>query len=81
MMWKNRIDEDKRDPEGGWTFIETIIVIAIIMILTSSVGFMAFRYLDKAKNRNSEERYRESVPRPEHLPARLREFFPPKIRD
>ncbi|MBN2658738.1 MAG: type II secretion system major pseudopilin GspG [Spirochaetales bacterium] len=43
------MDEDKRDPEGGWTFIETIIVIGIVLILTSSVGFMAFRYLDKAK--------------------------------
>lgn len=37
------------DPEGGWTFIETLIVIGIILILTSSVGFMAVRYLDKAK--------------------------------
>jgi general secretion pathway protein G len=35
--------------EGGWTFIETLIVIGIIMILTATVGFMAFRYLDKAK--------------------------------
>ncbi|MBB6478491.1 type II secretion system major pseudopilin GspG [Spirochaeta isovalerica] len=45
----SRIDEDKRDPEGGWTFIETIIVIGIVLILTSSVGFVAFRYLDRAK--------------------------------
>lgn len=37
------------DPEGGWTFIETLIVIGIILILTSTVGFMAYRYLDKAK--------------------------------
>lgn len=44
-----RIDEDKRDPQAGWTFIETIIVIGIVLILTSSVGFMAFRYLDRAK--------------------------------
>lgn len=35
--------------EGGWTFIETLIVIGIILILTATVGFMAFRYLDKAK--------------------------------
>jgi len=40
---------DRDDPEGGWTFIETIVVIGIILILTSSVGFMAFRYLEKAK--------------------------------
>lgn len=35
--------------DEGWTFIETIIVIAIIMILTSSVGFVAYRYVEKAK--------------------------------
>lgn len=49
MKYFRRIDEDKRDPEGGWTFIETIIVIGIVLILTSSVGFAAFKYLDKAK--------------------------------
>jgi len=38
------------DREGGWTFIETIIVIGIILILTSSVGFMAVKYLDKARS-------------------------------
>jgi general secretion pathway protein G len=36
-------------PEAGWTFIETIIVIGIILVLTAGVGFMAIRYLDKAK--------------------------------
>jgi general secretion pathway protein G len=35
--------------DGGWTFIETLIVMAIVMILTASVGFMAYRYVDKAK--------------------------------
>jgi len=35
--------------QGGWTFIETIIVIGIILILTSSVGFVGYKYLDKAK--------------------------------
>jgi len=37
------------DGEGGWTFVEMLVVIGIILILTASVGFMAFRYLDKAK--------------------------------
>ena len=37
------------DPQAGWTFIETIIVITIVLILTSSVGFMAFGYIDRAK--------------------------------
>jgi general secretion pathway protein G len=44
---KNRNRQD--DPQGGWTFIETIIVIGIIMVLTSSVGFTAVKYIDRAK--------------------------------
>lgn len=39
----------RADAEGGWTFIETLIAIAISLILTASVGFMAYRYVDKAK--------------------------------
>jgi len=35
--------------QSGWTFVETLIVIGIILILTSTVGFMAFRYVDKAR--------------------------------
>ncbi len=35
--------------EDGWTFVETLIVIGIILILTSTVGFMAFRYIDRAR--------------------------------
>ena len=46
---ENVREKRERDPEGGWTFIETLIVIGIIMILTSSVGFMAVKYLDKAR--------------------------------
>jgi general secretion pathway protein G len=38
------------DPEAGWTFMETLIVIGIVLILTSSVGVMAIRYLDKARS-------------------------------
>ena len=41
--------EKKKTGEEGWTFIETIIVIAIIMVLTSSVGFLAIQYVDKAR--------------------------------
>jgi general secretion pathway protein G len=29
--------------------VEVLIVIAIILILTSAVGFMAFRYIDRAR--------------------------------
>ncbi|HUX13657.1 MAG TPA: type II secretion system major pseudopilin GspG [Spirochaetia bacterium] len=35
--------------EEGWTFVETLIVIAIILILTGTVGFVSFRYIDSAK--------------------------------
>ncbi len=35
---------------GGWTFVETLVVIAIVMVLTGLVGFIAFRYIDQAKS-------------------------------
>jgi len=41
-MKKNYSDE-------GWTFMETIIVIAIVLILTSVVGFTGIQYLDRAR--------------------------------
>jgi general secretion pathway protein G len=43
------IEKPGDDPQGGWTFIETLIVIGIVLVLTSSVGFMAIKYLDRAK--------------------------------
>jgi general secretion pathway protein G len=35
--------------DDGWTFMETLIVIAIVLILTSTVGYMAIQYLDRAR--------------------------------
>ena len=35
--------------EDGWTFMETLIVIAIILILTATVGFMAINSLEKSR--------------------------------
>ena len=35
--------------DSGWTFIETLIVIGIVIILTGSVGFMGMKYIDKAR--------------------------------
>lgn len=46
---KGSVNRIWRGGEDGWTFIETIVVIAIVLILTSSVSFIAFRYLEKAK--------------------------------
>lgn len=42
-------EQEEDGNEAGWTFIETLIVIGIILILTTSVGVMAIRYLDKAR--------------------------------
>ncbi|MGN0732534.1 MAG: type II secretion system major pseudopilin GspG [Treponema sp.] len=35
--------------EDGWTFMETLIVIAIILILTATVGFTAINSLEKSR--------------------------------
>jgi general secretion pathway protein G len=34
---------------GGWTIMETLIVIAIVLVLTATVGIMAFGAVDKAR--------------------------------
>jgi general secretion pathway protein G len=39
----------RKPTDGGWTFMETIIVLAIIIILTGTVGFFAIRYVARAK--------------------------------
>lgn len=43
------MEKNNNANDAGFTFIETIIVMGIILILSSSVGFMAVKYLDKAK--------------------------------
>lgn len=35
--------------EAGWTFVEAIVVIAIIVILTGTVAFSSVRYIDRAR--------------------------------
>ncbi len=35
--------------DSGWTFVESIIVIAIIIILSGTVSFSAVRYLEQAR--------------------------------
>jgi general secretion pathway protein G len=47
-------EKERRSKSGsngwaGWTFVETLVVIAIVMILTGTVGFIAFRYIDQAR--------------------------------
>lgn len=35
--------------EDGWTFMETLIVIAIVLILSSSVGYVAVRNIPRSR--------------------------------
>ncbi|MDR1390304.1 MAG: type II secretion system major pseudopilin GspG [Treponema sp.] len=39
----------KRRGEEGWTFMETIIVIAIVLILSSTVGYVAVRNIPRSR--------------------------------
>ncbi len=45
-----RSAQPPRRGEQGWTFVETIIVIAIILVLTATVGIVAFRSLSTAND-------------------------------
>lgn len=42
-----RVFDDRTD--SGWTFVESIIVIAIVIILTGTVAFSAARYVGRAR--------------------------------
>ena len=45
---KRKVKRSKSD--SGWSFMETLIVIAVVMVLTASVGFMAVGSLEKARS-------------------------------
>ena len=42
----------KKRMNEGWSFMETLIVIAVVLILTAAVGFMAVGSLEKARIAN-----------------------------
>lgn len=42
--------------DSGWTFVESIIVIAIIVILSGTVSFSAVRYLEQARTAGTRAR-------------------------
>jgi general secretion pathway protein G len=46
---RRRLAAFEEKNSGGWTFMETLIVIGIVLVLTSIVGLMAFRFIDQAK--------------------------------
>ncbi|MFP4300899.1 MAG: type II secretion system major pseudopilin GspG [Spirochaetaceae bacterium] len=35
--------------DGGWTFVETVITVGIILVLSSTTGVAAYRYIDDAR--------------------------------
>lgn len=49
MKKKNLIYNDE-----GWTFMETLIVIAVVLVLSASVGFVAVNSLDNARRASAQ---------------------------
>lgn len=45
----NNILTNKRTIWDGWTFVETLVVIAIALILTGMIGFAAIRNVEQAR--------------------------------
>ena len=39
----------KNKANEGWTFMETLVVMAIVLVLTASVGFSSIKQIDKAR--------------------------------
>jgi general secretion pathway protein G len=39
----------KKQNEEGWTFMETLVVIAIVLILSSTVGYVAVRNIPRSR--------------------------------
>lgn len=39
----------KEKKDEGWTLLETIIVIAIVLLLTGTVGFAGMKYVERAR--------------------------------
>jgi general secretion pathway protein G len=46
-------------PDSGWTFVESIIVITIVLILTGTVAFTATRYVDRARMASAQSQIAE----------------------
>src|SRR6056297_732493 len=41
-------------PDAGWTFVESIIVIAIVVILSGGVAFSSVRYVEQARRASAQ---------------------------
>jgi general secretion pathway protein G len=48
VPWRHGSLTGDEKGDGGWTFIETLVVVAIILVLTSAVGFVAVRWIASA---------------------------------
>jgi general secretion pathway protein G len=45
---------DRTFGQEGWTFVEAIVVIAIIVMLTGTVAFTAVRYVERARRASAQ---------------------------
>lgn len=54
MMIERVCCREEASGEEGWTFVEAIVVIAIIVLLTSTVAFTAVRYVDRARRASAQ---------------------------
>jgi len=46
--------QDLNSGERGWTFVEAIVVMAIIVLLTGTVAFTAVRYVERARRASAQ---------------------------
>lgn len=44
--------KQKKKMDEGWSFMETLVVIGVVLLLTAAVGFMAIGSLEKARIAN-----------------------------
>ncbi len=49
-----KIDDRLTAPDAGWTFVESIIVIAIVVILSGGVAFSSIRYVEQARRASAQ---------------------------
>lgn len=54
MMIKRCRSRGQAAGDEGWTFVEAIVVIAIIVLLTGTVAFTAVRYVERARRASAQ---------------------------
>ena len=54
MMIERHCRPEQVAEDRGWTFVEAIVVIAIIVLLTGTVAFTAVRYVERARRASAQ---------------------------